>query len=128
MSRSKSWTLYKLVFLPKNTIICLVLEVATLVWLLPQASSRTTTWHQSSLKSLKSLMTMTSPTSGPQNPVEVQSYRDKLDAIMETFTNLLANDRKDALRSTVTSLKKLMVKHWHQMAKADIAGSTEVHP
>ena len=52
------------------------------------------------------------PDSGPQNPVEAQSYRDKLDAIMDTFSNLLADDRKDALRSTITSLKKLMVKHW----------------
>ena len=60
------------------------------------------------------------PDSGPQNPVEAQSYRDKLNAIMETFTDLLAKDRKDALRSTVTSLKKLMVKHWQQMAEADI--------
>ena len=60
------------------------------------------------------------PNSGPQNPVEAQSYRDKLDAIMETFTNLLANDCKDALRSTIMSLKKLMVKHWQQMAKADV--------
>ena len=60
------------------------------------------------------------PTSGPQNPVEAQSYRDKLDAIMETFTDLLANDCKDALRSTITSLKKLMVKHWQQMAEADV--------
>ena len=52
------------------------------------------------------------PDSGPQNPVEAQSYRDKLDAIMETFTDLLANDHKDALMSTVMSLKMLMVKHW----------------
>ena len=59
------------------------------------------------------------PNSGPQNPVEAQSYRDKLNAIMETFTDLLADDCKDALRSTVTSLKKLMVKHWQQMAEAD---------
>ena len=60
------------------------------------------------------------PDSGPQNPVEAQSYRDKLNAIMETFTNLLADDHKDALRSIVMSLKKLMVKHWWQMAKADV--------
>ena len=60
------------------------------------------------------------PNSGPQNPVEAQSYRDKLDAIMSTFSDLLADNRKDALRSTVTSLKKLMVKHWQQMAKADM--------
>ena len=51
------------------------------------------------------------PNSGPQNPAEAQSYRDKIDD-METFSNLLADDCKDALRSTVMSLKKLMVKHW----------------
>ena len=60
------------------------------------------------------------PNSGPQNPVEAQSYRDKLDAIMNTFSDLLADDHKDALRSTVMSLKKLMVKHWWQMAEADV--------
>ena len=60
------------------------------------------------------------PDSGPQNPVEAQSYRDKIDNIMETFSNLLADNRKDALRSTIMSLKKLMVKHWQQMAEADM--------
>ena len=60
------------------------------------------------------------PNSGPQNPVEAQSYRDKLNAIMNTFSDLLADDHKDALRSTITSLKKLMVKHWRQMAEADV--------
>ena len=60
------------------------------------------------------------PDSGPQNPVEAQSYRDKLDAIMDAFSDLLADDCKDALRSTITSLKKLMVKHWWQMAEADM--------
>ena len=52
------------------------------------------------------------PDSGPQNPVEGQSYRDQLDAIMSTFSDLSVDDWKDALRSTVMSLKKLMVKHW----------------
>ena len=51
------------------------------------------------------------PDSGPQNPMEAQMYRDKIDDIMEMFGDLLADDHKDALRSTVTSLKKLMVKH-----------------
>ena len=60
------------------------------------------------------------PDSGPQNPVEAQSYRDKLDAIMDMFSNLLVDDCKDALRSTVMSLKKLMVKNWQQMAEADV--------
>ena len=60
------------------------------------------------------------PDSGPQNPVEAQSYRDKLNAIMDTFSDLLADNHKDALRSTVMSLKKLMVKHWQQMVEADV--------
>ena len=60
------------------------------------------------------------PDSGPQNPVEAQSYRDQLDAIMSMFSDLLVDDWKDALRSTVTSLKKLMVKHWQQMDEADV--------
>ena len=60
------------------------------------------------------------PDSGPQNPVEAQSYRDKVDAIMDAFSDLLADDRKDALRSTVMSLKKLMVKHWWQMVEGDV--------
>ena len=60
------------------------------------------------------------PDSGPQNPVEAQSYRDKIDDIMDMFSDLLADDCKDTLRSTITSLKKLMVKHWWQMAEADV--------
>ena len=60
------------------------------------------------------------PDSGPQNPVEAQSYRDQLNAIMSMFSDLLADNWKDALRSTITSLKKLMVKHWRQMAEADV--------
>ena len=60
------------------------------------------------------------PDSGPQNPVEAQSYRDKLDAIMDVFSGLLADDCKDALRLTIMSLKKLMVKHWWQMAEDNV--------
>ena len=60
------------------------------------------------------------PDSRPQNPVGAQSYRDKLDAIMDTFSDLLVDDHKDALRLTVMSLKKLMVKHWWQMAEANM--------
>ena len=60
------------------------------------------------------------PDSGPQNPMEAQSYRDQLNAIMSMFSDLWADNCKDALRSTVMSLKKLMVKHWQQMAKADV--------
>ena len=47
-------------------------------------------------------------------------YRDKIDEIMVTFSDLLADNQKDALRSTITSLKKLMVKHWCWMSEADV--------
>ena len=60
------------------------------------------------------------PDSGPQNLVEAQTCHDKIDEIMTTFTDLLVDDRKDALRSTIASLKKLMAKHWCQMLEADI--------
>ena len=60
------------------------------------------------------------PESGPHNLVKVQTYHDKIDEIMMMFSDLLADDRKDALRSTIASLKKLMVKHWCQMSEADI--------
>ena len=32
------------------------------------------------------------PDSGPQNPADAQMYRDKIDEIMVTFSDLLAND------------------------------------
>ena len=60
------------------------------------------------------------PDSGPQNLAEAQTYHDKIDEIMTMFSDLLADDRKDALRSTIASLKKLMAKHWHQMSEANI--------
>ena len=60
------------------------------------------------------------PDSGPQNLVEAQTYHDKIDEIMTMFSDLLVDDRKDTLRSTISSLKKLMVKHWCQMSEADI--------
>ena len=60
------------------------------------------------------------PDSGPQNLVKAQTYHDKIDELMTTFSDLLADDRKDVLRSTISSLKKFMVKHWCQMSEADI--------
>ena len=56
----------------------------------------------------------------PQNPEEVRSYCEKVDAIFEMFSELLTNDVKDALQKTVTSLKKVMAKHWVGMAEVDM--------
>ena len=74
------------------------------------------------------MIQMTSPILDHKIQAEAQSYRDKIDVIMDTFSNLLADDHKDTLRSTVTSLKKLMVQHWWQMAEADVGGGDEVYP
>ena len=58
---------------------------------------------------------------GPQNPEEVRSYREKVDAVFNTFGELLTGDVKDALQKTVASLKKVMVKHWGGFAEADVS-------
>ena len=58
---------------------------------------------------------------GPQNPEEVRSYREKVDAVFDTFGKLLTGDVKDALQKMVASLKKVIVKHWGGMAEADVS-------
>ena len=56
----------------------------------------------------------------PQNPKEVRSYHEKVDAVFEMFGELLTSDVKDALQKMVTSLKKVMGKHWGGMAEVDV--------
>ena len=56
----------------------------------------------------------------PQNPKEARSYCEKVDAVFEMFGELLTNDVKDALQKMVTSLKKVMAKHWVGMAEVDM--------
>ena len=112
-------------FHAKNTIICLVLEEATLVWLPSLGKFQNNDKTTSKGTPIEVIEVPDDdpddfPDSGPQNPAEAQTYRDKIDEIMVMFSDLLANDQKDALRSTITSLKKLMVKHWCQMSEADI--------
>ena len=60
------------------------------------------------------------PEAGPQNPVEVRSYIDKLDNIFLTMDDLLQDDRKDMLHITVAALMRIMVKHWKQMSEANV--------
>ena len=57
---------------------------------------------------------------GPQNPEEVRSYHEKVNTVFEMFGELLTSDVKDALQKMVTSLKKVMVKHWGGMAEVDM--------
>ena len=56
----------------------------------------------------------------PQNPKEARSCCEKVDTIFEMFSELLTNDVKDALQKMVTSLKKVMAKHWVGMAEVDM--------
>ena len=56
----------------------------------------------------------------PQNPKEARSYCEKVNAVFETFGELLTGDVRDALQKMVTSLKKVMVKHWGGMAEVDV--------
>ena len=58
---------------------------------------------------------------GPQNPEEARSCREKVDTVFNTFRELLIGDVKDTLQKTVTSLKRVMVKHWGGMAEADVS-------
>ena len=58
---------------------------------------------------------------GPQNPEEVRSYREKVDTVFDTFGELLMGDVKDAFQKMVTLLKRVMVKHWGGMAEADVS-------
>ena len=58
---------------------------------------------------------------GPQNPEEVKSFREKVDAVFDTFGELLTGDVKDVLQKMVASLKRVMVKHWGGMAEADVS-------
>ena len=60
------------------------------------------------------------PNSGPQNPVEAQSYRDKLDAIMDTFSDLL-----------VVNCHVPQEAHGEALAadgRGQCGGSAQVHP
>ena len=56
----------------------------------------------------------------PQNPEEVRSYHEKVNAVFKMFGELLASDVKDAFQKMVTSLKKIMVKHCGGMAEVDV--------
>ena len=67
------------------------------------------------------------PNFGPQNPVEAKSYRDKLDAIMDAFSDLLADNCKDALRSTIMSPKEAHGETLVADSRGQHGGSAQVH-
>ena len=63
----------------------------------------------------------------PQNPEEARSYHEKVNAVFKTFGELLTGDVKDALKKMVTSLKKVMVKHWGGIAEADVSNMVKTN-
>ena len=58
---------------------------------------------------------------GPQNPEEARSYREKVNMVFNTCGELLTGNVKDALQKMVASLKRVMVKCWGGMAEADVS-------
>ena len=102
----------------KNTILYLVLEVDNLV--APFLRSRAVQCIMATKDDPIDVTGEGTELMGPLNPEEAKSYREKVDAVFETFSNLLADDIKDALHRTVTSLKKVMTKHAPSMTEADV--------
>ena len=58
--------------------------------------------------------------SGPTNIMEARIYENKLDKIFENFKDLLKEDDKNALRSTISEVKRHMTRQFSSMAAADI--------
>ena len=58
--------------------------------------------------------------SGPTNIMEARIYENKLDKIFENFKDLLKEDDKNVLRSTISEVKRHMMRQFSSMAAADI--------
>ena len=58
--------------------------------------------------------------SGPINIREVRAYEDKLDEIFENFKTLLKEDKRNALKLTISEVKQHMTRQFSSMAAADI--------
>ena len=52
--------------------------------------------------------------------MEARIYENKLDKIFENFKDLLKEDDKNALRSTISEVKRHMMRQFSSMAAADI--------
>ena len=59
------------------------------------------------------------PELGPQNPEEAQKYVDQVNEIFNGLTEMLHDDRKDAVTKMVRNFRKLMGKYWMSVADAD---------
>ena len=57
---------------------------------------------------------------GAQNPEEVEQYIDKINHIFNHLSELIHEDKKNVLGTTIRNFKKLIVKQWEMMGDADI--------
>ena len=60
------------------------------------------------------------PDAGAQNPEEAQQYVDRINNIFDHLSELIHEDKKDALGMTIQNFKKWIVKQWAMMGDADI--------
>ena len=60
------------------------------------------------------------PDAGAQNPEEAQQYVDRINNIFDHLSELIHEDKKDALGTTIRNFKKWIVKQWVMMGDADI--------
>ena len=60
------------------------------------------------------------PDTGAQNPEEAQKYIDRINSIFDHLSELIHEDKKDALEMTIQNFKKWIVKQWVMMGDADI--------
>ena len=60
------------------------------------------------------------PDAGAQNPEEAQKYIDRINGIFDHLSELIHEDRKDALEMTIRNFKKWIMKQWAMMGDADI--------
>ena len=60
------------------------------------------------------------PDAGAQNLEEAQQYIDKINNIFDNLSELIHEDKKDALGMTIRNFKKLIAKQWETMGDADV--------
>ena len=59
------------------------------------------------------------PDAGAQNP-EAQQYVDKINNIFDHLSELIHEDKKDALGMTIRNFKKWIMKQWVMMGDVDV--------
>ena len=60
------------------------------------------------------------PDTGAENPEEAQKCVDRINSILDHLSELIHEDKKDALETTIRNFKKWIVKQWAMMEDVDI--------